>query len=211
MPIYLRITFNLFRDIKNTFHRASLLHFLLRYASLLMGTQCRTEMNAKKENKCHDNNQGVSWAFQRELSLSLLKHIIYYWNYLTVEKWTLFNDTVHQATYLYLGVLLLLLYWTWVLSGLQAEWAIAPKFKVIYGSFSHALRKTNGFGAAPKGEKRGNACCRNCYCTVCCWIPLFTPLLCCSNCSCYASICGICSCHTDSFTLEIKWSRIACW
>lgn len=40
-----------------------------------------------------------------------------------------------------------------MLSGLQKERAVAPKVKVIYGSFSRALRKTKGSGAAPKGER----------------------------------------------------------
>lgn len=48
VPIYLIITLNLFRHIKNTFSRASFLHFLLRYMNLLMRTQCRMEMNAEE-------------------------------------------------------------------------------------------------------------------------------------------------------------------
>lgn len=56
------------------------------------------EMNAEKENKRHDNNQGVSWAFQREFPLTLLKRIIYYWKRLTDEKQTVFSDAVHQGT-----------------------------------------------------------------------------------------------------------------
>lgn len=40
-----------------------------------------------------------------------------------------------------------------MLSGLREERAVAPNFKVIYGSFSRALRKTKGSGAALKGER----------------------------------------------------------
>ena len=40
-----------------------------------------------------------------------------------------------------------------MLSGLREERAVATKFKVIDGSFSHSLRKTEGSGAAPKGER----------------------------------------------------------
>lgn len=49
MPIYLIITFNPFRDCKNTFSGANSLHLLLRCLNFLMGIKCGMEMKAVKE------------------------------------------------------------------------------------------------------------------------------------------------------------------
>lgn len=96
VPIYLIITLNLFRHIKNTFSRASFLHFLLRYMNLLMRTQCRMEMNAEKVRTNILTAARCYLGFSKRTFLDPLRaHGLL----LKVSNtWlSLFSSTVHQA------------------------------------------------------------------------------------------------------------------